>query len=431
MNMNTHNTTHNTQHSTFSGTAAAAVAPDDTAAAVGAESAPVQPSPATFTGKEKWDEFDGMGLSEDLLRGIYSVGFEVPSAVQRQAIVPIAHGVDVLAQAQSGTGKTATFSIGTLQRIDPSDPSTQVIILSPTRELAKQTHDVFESLSVYMAINSACFRGGQRLNENIAKLRQRGGCHACIGTPGRMLDLIERGLMDTRALKTVVIDEADEMLDAGFLEQMKDIFNRVPKEAQCVFVSATMPEEAVRLSASIMSEHRVEILVKREQVTLEGIRQFYVAVDDERYKIDILKDLYEAISVTQAVIFTNRRRTADEVAHCLGQEDFTCAVLHGETAPEERDTVLDAFRSGRNRILICSDILARGIDVQQVSLVVNFDIPQQKESYIHRVGRCGRYGRKGAAINFVTRRDTAQMREIEQFYDTEVSELPAELDALF
>merc|ERR1719152_184450 len=174
------------------------------------------------------------------------------------------------------------------------------------------------------------------MSESISQLRQRGGCHAAIGTPGRILDLIERGHLRTNRLKTVVIDEADEMLDAGFLDQMKDIFDRVPRDAQCVFVSATMPDECVQLSANIMNENRIQILVKREMVTLEGIRQFYIAVEDERYKFDILKDLYEAISVTQAVIFTNRRRAADEVAHRLECEDFTCAVLHGETPSEER-----------------------------------------------------------------------------------------------
>merc|ERR1711871_166844 len=358
-----------------------------------------------FTGKERWTSFDDMGLSDNLLRGVYSNGFEHPSAVQCSAIVPIAAGRDVLAQAQSGTGKTATFCIGTIQQMSVDDTRTQVLILSPTRELARQTHDVFNSLASFTGLKSCCFRGGQRLNE-----------------------LMQKGWSQTRGLRTIVVDEADEMLSAGFEEQMQTIFKNIPNDSQCVLVSATMPEECVRLASTIMKPDKIEILIKRDEVTLEGIKQFYVAVEDDSYKFDTLVDLYEAISVVQAVIFVNSRRTADIVAQRLDGMDFAVSVMHGETPQEDRDRIMDAFRTGATRILLCSDVLARGIDVQQVSLVINYDIPHQKESYVHRVGRCGRYGRKGAAINFVTRRDIPGMREIEQFYDTQVMELPADLN---
>jgi translation initiation factor 4A len=385
-------------------------------------------APDVFTGKERWTSFDDMGLSDNLLRGVYSNGFEHPSAVQCSAIVPIGAGRDVLAQAQSGTGKTATFCIGTIQQMSVDDTRTQVLILSPTRELARQTHDVFTSLASFTGLTSCCFRGGQRLQENMQTLRQRGGVHAAIGTPGRILDLINKGWLQTCGLRSIVVDEADEMLSAGFEEQMGDIFKSIPNDSQCVLVSATMPEECVRLASTIMKPDKINILIKRDEVTLEGIKQFYVGVEDESYKFDTLVDLYEAISVVQACIFVNNRRTADQVAQRLDGMDFAVSVMHGETPQEDRDRIMDAFRTGATRILLCSDVLARGIDVQQVSLVINYDIPHQKESYVHRVGRCGRYGRKGAAINFVTRRDILAMREIEQFYDTQIQELPADLN---
>lgn len=368
---------------------------------------------------ETYATFDEMDLKEELLRGIYSYGFESPSAIQMRGIIPIVKGRDTIAQAQSGTGKTATFSIAVLQTIKPTG-NCQALILAPTRELANQIQKVASTLGDYLKIKSHACVGGTSVREDCRALEN---CQLVVGTPGRVFDLIGRGALGLSNLKFLVLDEADEMLSRGFRDQIFDIFQELPPQVQVCLFSATMPEEVLEVSNKFMRDP-VRILVKKEMVTLEGIKQFYVAVEKENFKLDTLCDLYETLTITQAIIYCNTRRKVDWLTDQMQRRDFTVSAMHGDMSAQERNVILQEFRTGSSRVLITTDLLARGIDVQQVSLVINFDLPKNKENYIHRIGRSGRFGRKGVAINFVPDDDVRAMREIENFYNTKIDEMP-------
>jgi translation initiation factor 4A len=362
-----------------------------------------------------------MKLNEDTLRGIYSYGFEKPSAIQARSIVPMAAGRDLIAQAQSGTGKTGAFTIGLLERLDMSAKHPQVIVLSPTKELARQHQMVIMSIGDHLGVRTTLAIGGVRTDFN--ELRQS---HVIVGTPGRTLDLLQKTSIG-RDIKLLVVDEADEMLSAGFEEQMYNIFQGMPKDMQVTLFSATMPQEIIELSEKIMSPERLHILVKAEEVTLDGIKQFYVDCGRNEFKLDVLKDLYETLTVSQSVIFVNSRRQCQWLYDQLEMADFTVSCLHGDMDDEDRAQRMKEFRSGASRVLLATNVLARGIDVQQVSLVVNYDLPrgeEGRESYIHRIGRGGRFGRKGVAVNFVTEEDVGTLRAIEKFWSCEIAEMP-------
>jgi len=367
------------------------------------------------------DSFDNMDLKPDLLRGIYAYGFERPSAIQQRAIVPVVKAHDVIAQAQSGTGKTATFSVSILQRLDPAVKGTQAVILAPTRELALQIHKVVIALGDYMGVTSLPCVGGTAVREDMNKLRE--GCQIVVGTPGRVFDMIKRGALKTDAIKILCLDEADEMLSQGFKDQIYEIFQMLPPDTQVALFSATMPAEVLEVSKKFMRDP-VRILVKKDELTLEGIKQFYIAVEREEWKLDTLSDLYETITITQAVIFCNTRRKVDALTEKMHEREFTVSAMHGDMEMKQREVLMKEFRSGSTRVLITTDLLARGIDVQQVSLVINYDMPTNRENYIHRIGRGGRFGRKGVAINFVTTEDVRMLRDIEQFYNTQIDEMP-------
>ena len=362
-----------------------------------------------------------MNLKEELLRGIYAYGFEKPSAIQQRAIVPCIKGMDVIAQAQSGTGKTATFSIAILEKIDTALRETQALILAPTRELAQQIQKVVMSLGDYMGAQCHACIGGTSVKEDMRKLDH--GQHIVVGTPGRVFDMISRKVLRTNDIKQFVLDEADEMLSRGFKDQIYDVFRHLNQEIQVILLSATMPAEVLEVTTRFMREP-VRILVKKEELTLEGIRQFYISVEREEWKLDTLCDLYETLTITQAVIFCNTRRKVDWLTEKMHQRDFTVSAMHGDMDQKERDVIMREFRSGSSRVLITTDLLARGIDVQQVSLVINYDLPTNRENYIHRIGRGGRFGRKGVAINFVKNDDIRILRDIEQYYSTQIDEMP-------
>jgi len=367
------------------------------------------------------DNFDHMGLYEDLLRGIYAYGFERPSAIQQRAIKPLMSGRDLIAQAQSGTGKTAAFAIGTLQQIDTRNPECQALFLSPTRELALQTHRVVVALGDYLKVSCLSCIGGTSVRETMEKLRS--GCQIVVGTPGRVYDMLCRRVMRPDYIKVLVLDEADEMLSRGFKDQIYDIFQAMPRTVQVGLFSATMPQEALEISERFM-KNPIKILVKKDELTLEGIKQFYVNVEREESKLDTLCDLYDTLSIAQSVIFCNTRRKVEWVSDQMHRKNFTVSSTHGDLQPKERNAILADFRQGHSRILITTDLLARGIDVQQVSLVINYDLPSNPENYIHRIGRSARFGRKGIAINFVTDKDVNILRQLEQMYDTQISEMP-------
>jgi translation initiation factor 4A len=375
--------------------------------------------------ESNWDEivdnFDNMNLSPELLRGIYAYGFERPSTIQQRAILPVIKGHDVIAQAQSGTGKTATFSISALQKLDLSNPQCQALILAPTRELAQQIQKVVIALGDFMKVQCHACIGGTNVREDMKILEA--GAQVVVGTPGRVFDMINRGALKTDHMKMFILDEADEMLSRGFKDQIYDVFQRLPPSTQVVLLSATMPAEVMEVTTKFMRDP-IRILVKKDELTLEGIKQFYVAVEKEEWKLDTLCDLYETVTITQAVIFCNTRRKVDWLTEKLTAREFTVSAMHGDMEQGNREVIMKEFRSGSSRVLIATDLLARGIDVQQVSLVINYDLPSNKENYIHRIGRGGRFGRKGVAINFVTADDTRMLREIEQFYSTQILEMP-------
>ena len=365
--------------------------------------------------------FEDLNLKDTLLRGIYSCGYEVPSSIQKKAILPVIDKHDVIAQAQSGTGKTATFSIGVLQNIDENLQETQSLILSHTRELSLQIMQVVKNLSTYMNLTYNLSVGGTTIRENIDELLKNP--QVVIGTPGRVLDMINKKALNTRNLKILVIDEADEMLSKIFSNQIYDIFRFLPNNIQVGLFSATMTPEFFKISNNFM-RNPVKILVKNEELTLEGIKQFYINIDKQDFKFATLCDIYEACSISQTIIYCNSKRTVDEVSKKLIDNNFSISSIHGEMTQTERNNIMQEFRNGSSRILISTDLLSRGIDVQQVSLVINYDVPNNPESYIHRIGRSGRYGRKGVAINFVTSYDVRKMQDIERYYSTQVDELP-------
>ncbi|KAG2250937.1 hypothetical protein Bca52824_081073 [Brassica carinata] len=376
---------------------------------------------------EVHESFDAMGLQENLLRGIYAYGFEKPSAIQQRGIVPFCNGLDVIQQAQSGTGKTATFCSGVLQQLEITLVQCQALVLAPTRELAQQIEKVMRALGDYLGVKVHTCVGGTSVVEDQRILQA--GVHVVVGTPGRVFDMLRRQSLRSDCIKMFVLDEADEMLSRGFKDQIYDIFQLLPPKIQVGVFSATMPPEALEITKKFMSKP-VRILVKRDELTLEGIRQFYVNVEKEEYKLETLCDLYDTLNITQGVIFVNTRRKVDWLTDQMRSRDHTVSATHGDMDQNTRDIIMREFRSGSSRVLITTDLLARGIDVQQVSLVINFDLPTQPENYLHRIGRSGRFGRKGTAINFVTRDDERMLTDIQKFYNVAVEELPSKIDDL-
>lgn len=387
-----------------------------------------------------------MNLKPDLLRGIYAYGFEAPSAIQSRAITQIISGRDAIAQAQSGTGKTATFSISMLEVIDAKSRVPQgmcdflcdypfgfsvlqiltiALVLSPTRELAVQIQNVILALGDYMNIQCHACIGGSSMGEDIKRLQA--GVQVVSGTPGRVLDMIKRGHLSTRGIKMVIFDEADTLLESGFQTQIYDIYRYLPPATQVVVVSATLPNDVLQLTNKFMTDP-VRILVKRDELTLEGLKQYFIAVEEEEWKFDTLCDLYNSLTITQAVIFCNTKRKVDWLTEQMKEANFTVISMHGDMSQDQRNKIMAEFRQGSARVLISTDVWARGIDVQQVTLVINYDLPTNRENYLHRIGRSGRFGRKGVAINFVTSDEVQIIHDLEQYYSTQIDEMPLNIN---
>lgn len=368
-----------------------------------------------------YENFEDLELKDNLLRGIYAMGYEKPSIIQQKAIKPFLEGGDLIAQSQSGTGKTATFVISVLNSI-VEEKGTQAIIIAHTRELALQIHTVTQALNQYLKYQVLLLTGGTSVNQNIEELRKNP--HILIGTPGRILDMLNKRKINTRNMKYIVVDEADELLSSGFINQIYDIFRFLrDTDLQVALYSATMPREFFDISKKIMRDPK-KILVKTEQLTLEGIKQFYVNVERNEFKFDTLGDLYDLISVAQSIIYCNSKKMVNELAYNLTSKNYTVASIHSDMTQEERSRIVKEFRNGESRILISTDLLSRGIDVQQVSVVINYDVPSSIDNYIHRIGRSGRFGRKGVAINLITFTDISKLHEIEKYYSTVIEELP-------
>ena len=373
-----------------------------------------------------WDELD---LNPKLLRGIFAYGFEKPSPIQQKAIKPIILGKDVIAQAQSGTGKTATFTIGALANVDITDNNTQVLVLSPTKELTIQTAKVFESVGTMMdGLKVQRMYGGSVIEEG-SSFSNKNIPHVICGCPGRVHDMLRRNRIYSKKIKTVVIDEADEMLSSGFKDQVYNIFQYFNNDIQVILVSATLPESINSIIDKIM-RNPVKISVKREMLTLEGIKQFYIAVDDDRQKYATLKDLFSYLSVSQCIIYCNSIKRVQDLYEAMKEDEFPVCCIHSNMDKSEREIAFTEFKGGKSRVLISSNVTARGIDIQQVSIDINFDLPKCVNTYLHRIGRSGRWGRKGIGINFITRRDLLKLKEIESHYATQINEMPADLGFL-
>ena len=371
---------------------------------------------------KRWDDLD---LKESLLRGIYAYGFENPSEIQKKAIPAILTGRDTIGQAQSGCGKTGTFAIGLLQRLDITSQTTQTLILVPTHELVHQIATVIRALGSFMdGLEVRTMVGGTSVREEIDSITK---CvpHVVVGCTGRVLDMIHRRALNACDIKMLIMDEADEMLSHGFKDQVYEIFQQLNMEIQVALFSATMPPEILELAEKFMRDP-IQITMKAVELNLECIKQYYVALASDDAKFDMLKTIFEKITISQCIIYVNTVPRVVDLYDALVRDGFPVCCIHSSMDKAERDRVMTDFRKGTYRMMISSNLTARGIDVQQVGTVINFDIPSDVHSYLHRIGRSGRWGRKGKAINFMVRQDVRQMRRIEEHYGSTVEELPQE-----
>jgi len=375
-----------------------------------------------------YSSFDKMGLSENLLRGIYSYGFENPSAIQSKGIVPMVEGRDLLAQAQSGTGKTGTFVIGALSHVDVSIKKPQVLVLVHVRELAQQITKVVTALGTNMKVQVLCAVGGNPLRDDIRQLEA--GAQFIIGTPGRIFDLVNRNTMDRSEIRVLIMDEADQMLEDLFYKQVMCILEKgFPEKTRVALFSATMPEQVIEVANKILN-NPVRILIPPDSVRLDGIQQFYINLDREDHKFECICDLYKNLNITQAVIFCNKRQKAEILAEKMSAQGYPVTCLHGELDKPERTRRMKQFIEGGTRVMVATDIIARGIDVQQISLVINYELPTNRENYVHRIGRAGRYGRKGTTINLLLPEEEDLMKDICEHYGMTVKDLPLNLGQL-
>ena len=358
-----------------------------------------------------------------ILRGIYNYGFEKPSNIQINAILSLKQQRDVIAQSQSGTGKTAAFVISALLQMDENQQNTQTLILSPTRELCIQTHKVCMELSNYTLFTFALLIGGHTLQEDIQQLQSPP--HMIIGSIGRVLDMLQRKHIHPDDIKLLILDEADELLSSGFIDALYDIFRYLKEDIQIGMFTATLPQYVEQISKRFMRDP-IRLLLKSSELSLEGIKQYKIVLQNDRQKYDTIKDIFNTISVTQSIIYCNTIQRVEYIAKQMRRDYFSVIEIHSNMNNKERISQLEEFKRGKARVLISSDITSRGIDIQQVGVVINYDIPNDKHNYLHRIGRSGRWGRKGIAINFVTSRDVQKVRAIERHYSIKIEDMPNE-----
>ncbi len=377
---------------------------------------------------KEYTSFEDMGLSENLLRGIFAHGFEKPSKIQQKGIVPMREGRDILAQAQSGTGKTGTFVIGSLSHVDTSILKPQVLILVHTHELADQIAKVATKIGSKMGLKVLLAIGGTALKDDLRALEL--GVHFIVGTPGRVFDLVNRNALDRSYMQFLVMDEADHMLEDLFYKQVMCILEKgFPTTTKVALFSATMPPNVIEVAEKILS-NPVRILIPPTEVRLDGIQQFYVGLDREDHKFECICDLYKNLNIVQAVIFCNKKQKADWLSEKMTAQGYPVSCIHGELERNERRKRMEDFKAGVSRVMVATDIIARGIDVQQVSLVINYELPTNRENYVHRIGRAGRYGRKGTTINLLLPDENSLMGNICDYYGMTVDELPADLSKI-
>ena len=374
--------------------------------------------------------FDDMEfLSFELLKGIFDYGFKVPSKIQNLVIKDIYDKKDMIAQSQSGTGKTGAFTIGSLSRIKTEEKYPQVLILATARELATQIYTVFTNIAKHMNINISLCIGGTKvkINNKNDPYKHIRTSQVLIGTPGRILDYINNKAFDPTKLELFVMDEADALLKDDFIEQVRTIITSLDAETQICIFSATYHKDIIELSQGFLKEP-VNILLKREDYNLSQINQYKVYVKFDEYKYGTLVDLYKNLLIGQSIIFVNSVNNADELTNKLEADGYVVGKIHGSLETSERMEVLKNFRLGIIRVLISTDVLSRGIDIEQVGIVINYDIPRDKAQYIHRIGRSGRYGKVGVAINFVTDRDYKNLNDIQRYmnhvYNVKIEDMP-------
>ncbi|SMD46128.1 ATP-dependent RNA helicase DeaD [Aquiflexum balticum DSM 16537] len=370
---------------------------------------------------EKELTFSDLGISAEILRAVEDMGYTQPSTIQSQSIPLLLEGRDVIGQAQTGTGKTAAFGIPIIDQVDTSINKPQALILCPTRELAVQVEGEIVKLSKYKrGLSSTCIYGGEAIDRQIKSLRK--GVQIVVGTPGRIMDHMDRGTLKLDMVSIIILDEADEMLDMGFREDIENILSECPEERQTVFFSATMPKPILDLTRKFQNnpEH---IKVLRKELTVENISQVYYEVKPT-LKIELMTRLMNLNQFNLSVVFCNTKRVTDEVTEELIARGIQAEALHGDLSQAQRTKVMNKFRKGHCSVLVATDVAARGIDVDDVEVVFNFDLPLDEENYVHRIGRTGRAGKSGAAISFVTgRRDMYKIKDLEKFIKTSIDKM--------
>lgn len=361
--------------------------------------------------------FEEMGLSEEIQKAVRYMGFEEASPIQAKAIPTMISGIDLIGQAQTGTGKTAAFGIPILEKVDPKLKKLQAIVLCPTRELAIQVADEIRNLSRYMhGIKVLPIYGGQDIVKQIRSLKS--GTQIVIGTPGRVMDHMRRKTMKLDFVHTVVLDEADEMLNMGFREDIEFVLSGVPEERQTVLFSATMPKPIMEITKKFQNNAKV-IKVTKKELTVPNIEQYYYDVKPKK-KEEVLSRLLDIYSPRLSVVFCNTKKQVDLLVNALLGRGYFAAGLHGDMKQEQRDRVMQGFRTGKTEILVATDVAARGIDVDEVEAVFNYDLPQDDEYYVHRIGRTGRAGREGRAFSFVSGKEVYKLKEIQRYCKTKI-----------
>lgn len=366
-------------------------------------------------------KFDELNIDERILRAIEDMGFEETSPIQTQAIPAVCEGIDVVGQAQTGTGKTAAYTIPMLMKIDPQIKKPQAIVLCPTRELAVQVAEEIRKLAKYMSdIKVLPVYGGQEIVRQIKSLKT--GVQIIVGTPGRVMDHMRRKTAKFDNINMVILDEADEMLDMGFREDMETILTETPEDRQTVMFSATMPKAIMDIARNFQKDARI-IKVVRKELTVSNIEQFYYEVRPKN-KTEVLCRLIDIYNPRLSVVFCNTKRQVDELISELKGRGYFADGIHGDMKQQQRDRVMDDFRSGKVDILIATDVAARGIDVDDVDMVFNYDIPQDEEYYVHRIGRTGRAGRSGMALSFISGKEVYKLKDIERYCKTKILAKP-------
>ena len=371
-------------------------------------------------------DFEGLKLNEGLIKGVYLYGFTQPSSIQIRGIEAINTGKDCLLQSQSGTGKTATYLLGVLNRIEENDKQ-QAIILAPTRELCEQIYNVAIELSKLTKITVEKCVGGTTISNSKDKLRK---ANLIIGTLGRLHHMMSEKTINMHNIKILVMDEADELLTDGITEKLNDILDKLPIGIQTILISATMNTNVFNVSKKILHDPN-KILLKNYEVAVELISQFYLDVESEDLKFETLLDLYNILSTSQVIIFCNTIRKVDWLNENLLKNNFTITCIHSKMTQEDRNEIIKEFRDGKTRLLLTTDLLARGIDIPQVNLVINYDLPPSKETYIHRIGRCGRFGKKGVSISLVKSEDQSDIKTLQkmkQIYKIDIKEMPNNIE---